>query len=272
MNKLTEKPAIIDSAVEAETPGVILRRARLAAGFKKEQIASQLNLAVDKIKAMEQDKYHKFHSEVYVTGSLRAYANLLSVDADKLIATYDKFRRANKTAGDMLEPVIERRIPSNDHHAGKWAGMAIAVVVLLLWFLQPADRIEKPVITVAAIEDVPVEIDVRDRSVIDSLGELPNAALQPVVAQVSEREGDPAEDLLSLNFSGDCWVEVRDRDGQVILAEMRHAGDKVELTGLAPFKILLGYAPVVSMNYNGESININSNTRTNSARLVVGRS
>jgi cytoskeleton protein RodZ len=259
--------------VEAETPGVILRRARLKAGFRKVDIARQLHLSVARIKALEQDQYHQFQSEVFVKGSLRAYGKFLNLDCDALIATYNWFIRANHDVSDLLEPVINIKKPltQSNHLAGKWVGVFIGIAVLILWFAQPVDRVVKPSPALPAVVESPVEIDIRDRSIIEALGVgAQSPAQDPVVAAVSDIEGNAAADLLSLTFSGDCWVEVRDRDGEIIFASMRHAGDKLELTGRAPFKVLLGYAPVVSMDYNGESVNIDSNARTNSARLVVG--
>lgn len=81
-----------------------------------------------------------------------------------------------------------------------------------------------------------------------------------------------SESSLSFRFTGDCWVEVKDRDDNIIFADLKHAEDTLKLSGLAPFRILLGYAPGVMLNYNGESVDIDVNSQTNSARLVIGKS
>lgn len=275
MIKQVELPGAIEESVEAETPGVILRRARRASGFTKVQVAGRLKMDVSRIKALEQDKYHKLQGEVFVKGSLRAYGKLLELDCDALIDTYVWFKQANEAVSDLLEPVVASRAPvaKSNPLMAKWIGIALAMVVILLWFLQPADRAEDRQAGAAVVADSPVEVDIRDRSVIEALGgDSQLSEGEPLVTAVSEIQGSVADGRLSISFSGDCWVEVRDSKGTIIFADMRHAGDKLELTGQAPFKVLLGYAPVVSMNYNGESVNINRNTRTNSARLVVGRS
>ncbi len=262
--------------VEAETPGVILRRARLAAKLSEAQVAERLKFLPSRIRALEQDQYHSLKGDVFIKGYLRAYGKLLGMDTDALIDTYHWFTRANEAVSDLLEPVVNSSRglpPARPHLLGKGMGVVLALIVLLLWFMAPADREAKPGNDALVEQNQPVEIDIRDRSIIEALGnESQGNNTEPVTAEVSELEGDISEDLLSLNFSGDCWVEVRDSDNVIIFADMRHAGDKLQLTGRAPFKVLLGYAPVVSMNYNGESVDINSNTRTHSARLVVGRS
>lgn len=77
---------------------------------------------------------------------------------------------------------------------------------------------------------------------------------------------------LSFSFSGDCWVEVEDADGMVLIADLKRANERVELTGVPPFKILLGNATVVSLNYNGNKVEINPDARNQSARFSVDRS
>ncbi|MEE8057324.1 MAG: RodZ domain-containing protein [Pseudomonadales bacterium] len=79
------------------------------------------------------------------------------------------------------------------------------------------------------------------------------------------------EGLLYFHFSDDCWVEVKDSDNKVIFADLKRAADTLELSGNAPFRVLLGYAPGVSLDYNGKSVAIGVNQKNNSARLVIGR-
>lgn len=77
---------------------------------------------------------------------------------------------------------------------------------------------------------------------------------------------------LDFRFSADCWVEVRNSNDEVIYADLKKAHETLVLEGNAPFKILLGYAPGVSLLYNGEAVDININVDNNSAQLIVGRS
>lgn len=78
-------------------------------------------------------------------------------------------------------------------------------------------------------------------------------------------------DVLRLTFSGECWVEVNDSASQQIYRDIREAGDVLEITGSAPFNILLGDAPFTRMTLNGAEIDLSSDIRIdNSARLTVG--
>lgn len=103
-----------------------------------------------------------------------------------------------------------------------------------------------------------------------------NEQIASVASQYSERATYTIEaggqSQLSFYFTGDCWVEVQDGDSRLIYANLKRADDSLQLTGKPPFKVILGYAPAVSLSYNGEPVNIETNQRNNMARLVLGNS
>ncbi len=83
--------------------------------------------------------------------------------------------------------------------------------------------------------------------------------------------GSEGDDVLRINFSGESWVEVNDSQANQIYRDILEAGDILEITGDAPFSILLGDAPFTRMFLNGNEINVSDNIRIdNSARLTVG--
>ncbi len=78
-------------------------------------------------------------------------------------------------------------------------------------------------------------------------------------------------DVLTIRFIGESWVEVNDSESQQIYRDIREAGDVLEITGSAPFNILLGDAPFTRMSLNGDEIDLSADIRIdNSARLTVG--
>ncbi len=80
----------------------------------------------------------------------------------------------------------------------------------------------------------------------------------------------PIEGVLQFSFSGDCWLEVRDGDGQLIYADLRRAGDSLGLDGVPPFEILAGDAAAVSLSYQGEPVVIRTRPGRDTARFTVG--
>lgn len=88
--------------------------------------------------------------------------------------------------------------------------------------------------------------------------------------QVIEIAGD-GSDVLRVVFSGESWIEVNDSDSNQLYRDLRQDGDVLEITGSAPFGILLGDAPFAQMTLNDTEIDISARIRIdNSARLTVG--
>ena len=78
-------------------------------------------------------------------------------------------------------------------------------------------------------------------------------------------------DGLQISFTGDSWIEVNGSDSQQIYRDLCSAGDVLEITGSAPFNILLGNALFTHMSFNGDEIDLSADIRIdNSARLTVG--
>lgn len=78
-------------------------------------------------------------------------------------------------------------------------------------------------------------------------------------------------DQLAFTFSDDCWLEVRDGMGRLIYSDLSRSGSRLELAGEPPFKILLGYAHGVELEYNGDMVAIAPHTRNNVANFVLGQ-
>ena len=78
-------------------------------------------------------------------------------------------------------------------------------------------------------------------------------------------------DILRITFSGESWIEVNDSNANQIYRDIRGPGDILEITGNAPFSILLGDAPFTQLSLNGIEIDVSDDIRIdNSARLTVG--
>ena len=100
----------------------------------------------------------------------------------------------------------------------------------------------------------------------------PIAAIEATGGTARVRRLTPTgDDRLSLEFTADCWVEVKDESNLNLYANLGRAGDSLELIGASPFRILLGYAPGVVLAYNGEPVPLAGYTRNNVAALWLGR-
>ncbi len=79
-------------------------------------------------------------------------------------------------------------------------------------------------------------------------------------------------DTLSLLFTAECWVEVTDSQGDVIAAELYQAGDRAELQGLAPFDVMFGNVRAISVEMNGQPVEVTPRGSRKTLRMTIDAS
>lgn len=84
-------------------------------------------------------------------------------------------------------------------------------------------------------------------------------------------EGQEGQDTLEVEFSDDCWYEIGDTNENVLTADLGRSGEIRRFRGNAPFKIKLGYAPGVTIRFNGGAVELAPYTRNNIAVFRLGR-
>ena len=115
------------------------------------------------------------------------------------------------------------------------------------------------------------ESEIAERGVSESPPAAEVQAAAPVTPSFREqRITEFGDDEVTLVFSEDCWVEVKSAEGENLYSDLNRTGRTLVLTGRAPFRILLGYAPGVSLSFNGEPVALERYSRNNVANLVLG--
>ncbi len=76
---------------------------------------------------------------------------------------------------------------------------------------------------------------------------------------------------LSLQFVNDCWTQVTDGNGKVILSGLKRKGDSVDVNGKPPLTLRLGFARGVQVSYNGQAVDVAPFTSGETARLKLGQ-
>lgn len=120
------------------------------------------------------------------------------------------------------------------------------------------------------------DVDDSTAELVDNSAGAPSEAADQDTAVRSEPldEVDPAvsvadEGRLTIEFSGDCWVEVQDSTGRTLEASLRSAGDTLELTAEPPLRVVLGaVSGVDSVRFGGEAVNL-SERQVRNNRLVL---
>ena len=89
MTAVPVDPEVNESLLEEIGPGRRLHEARRAANLSLIDVAAQLHLDTSTIESLERDDYARLPAPAFVRGYLRAYARLLSMAPEPVVAAYD---------------------------------------------------------------------------------------------------------------------------------------------------------------------------------------
>lgn len=76
---------------------------------------------------------------------------------------------------------------------------------------------------------------------------------------------------VNIQFVADCWTQVTDGTGKVLVSGLKRTGDTVDLSGKPPFAVRLGFAKGAQITYNGEAVDVAKYTSGQTARLKLGQ-
>jgi cytoskeleton protein RodZ len=277
---MTDSP---DTVVTQPSLGERLRVAREARGLSLREMADKLCLLAPCVQAMEENDYGYFRAAIFAKGYLRNYVRQLGLDEQRAMREYEELAKALPPEKDADFFVGGQRTAVKPNRNKYWLFAAAGVLILagmIFW----VTRAEEPVVEPVAVEspDLTMVVDpLVGSSVLVSdqqLVRMDPLSLPAVVINKNQNNkpqavvARPLFDQISLAFAGDCWIKVIDSNGEVLVSAMKHANDTVTLKGKAPFNIVIGNAPVVSLSYNGEPVSIETIDENYSAKIIVGES
>ena len=269
------------------TVGLRLLQAREALQLNLYDIAEVLRLPIYVLQSIENNNFASLHGEVFVRSYIKAYANEVKLSADDVLELYTS--QTQKAPFEKTSKVFVSSKKLAMPHRRYWlrlgAAAAVSIVVLAVIFFssQQDDQLliehnNQTILVKAALGTTVIEnLDLlseqnsTDQSFsvnnkqVDSIGANPSSTLTSIDAKVGS--------TLRFQFSADCWVEVYDGNDKRIHASLKKPQDYLELSGKPPFRITLGYAPGVSLSYNGSPVTIDAATSRNKlTKLVLGNS
>lgn len=299
-----------ESLPVADAPGAALRAARSSKKLSMDELVVQTKLPLSVLQAMEADDFRTLNEPVYVRGYYRKYARVLGLDEAPIIAGYEAHGGAvtRKPEVSLLVPEDPRpsaRWPlvlgvlvllaglaaaanwylSRDEAASATSQPASAIAPAATAEQSPPARPSRPVTrppaTVAAAEpttareseateSAPADEDASAADTAETAApqrSQTTAAREPAATPTPTRSNANA---LTLGFDEDSWVRVEDSTGQRLLNGLVAAGQRRNLDGVPPYNVFLGYAPGVSVEFQGEDVAVAPHTRgNNTARFTV---
>ncbi|MHC8316004.1 RodZ domain-containing protein [Pseudomonas sp. LB3P31] len=99
----------------------------------------------------------------------------------------------------------------------------------------------------------------------------PVAPVAPTAPAAAPAAAVAGQGQVSLQFVADCWTQVTDGTGKVLLSGLKRKGENVSVSGKPPFAVRLGYARGAQVSYNGQVVDVAPFTSGETARLKLGQ-
>ena len=274
MNEAVET-AFVDMPVSG--PGAMLARGRSDKGLSVADIAAQLRYSPKQIEALEGDDYSRLPGTTFVRGMIRGYAKVLGIQANPILHAYE----AQRVPAPITVDLRSKQVPFPDGRARStrvyvWLSALVAllaVAVLYEWqFGLPEPLAE-------AVRSSPAEpartrvLEVAQPVPSEEPGDTSRATqpmASPSIAEntASSRPGDGGASM-RFEFRQDAWVEVRDRAGRILLAQINPAGSQTLVEGTPPFALVVGNASNVRLMYGEKLVDLRPHIKVDVARLTL---
>lgn len=214
MNNNTTPQPDLDSYTDL-TVGQILQRTREHYKQSIEQVEHNLRIRASQLIAIEQGDVANLPGRVYAIGFVRAYAEYLGLDGDKIVQLFKAQTVGRNAKPDLQFPVTykDSKLPNVFIIIGCLVGI---IALISYWSLT-----YKPTRQIEIIPPVPVEL----MKGTVSLLEKPAVEIAAPTT-VSESIKETPKNQISLLVSADSWVEIKNARGQVLLREVLKPGDK----------------------------------------------
>ena len=288
MNDADNRQAIADAGLADTALGGRLAEAREAQNLSTADVARHLKLSVWQVEALEAGRYQRLPGPIFVRGFIRNYARLVKLDPSELL----------RAAGDSLPQTVARPemppsqdIPFPTERRARWplpAAAAVIIVGVLAVYEFYWNEPEVPVTQAIAVSPAPA-VQPEKSEVVQSApqpsGETradQSAITLATVAQTTQ-DGSPADSAgaqtnrlpkpgerqLRLVFEEESWVEIRDRNENVIFSQLNRPGTRRSVNGMPPFSIVVGNSHGVRMSYDDKAVDLARHTKIDVARLIL---
>lgn len=256
--------------------------------------ARALKLSTRQVESIENDEWASLPGKTMIRGFVRNYARLVGLDGQALMSALGGMAmpKSPELRGAVGTPVSMPKEGKSDRKDvfRVLAGLLVLLLALIAYFFLPPDFWQS---TVRAFKDASQS----NQAVVDAVPEassaLPEAPVpaEPVEAGQSEPPELPAvvpetasepmsevpapsvqtlaPNVLKFSFAQPSWVEVRDRNGQVIFSQKNPAGSQRDVEGQPPFSMVIGNAAHVTLHYKGAAVDLSKRSKDDVARLTV---
>lgn len=239
---MTDEQARTDASAEStpphESPGQLLRQGRERLNLSIEQVAERLRLRQQIVADLEQDQFSKYVNGTFTRGYLRAYARLVEVDDERVLAAYSSLGYTDKP--QTMQSFSRRtRQQSHDNKLMLVTYVVGALIIgsAVVFWLQNnqtgdgdiATQSDRAGVGERLVEAQDTQVDVAaEESAVDAVNEvrepifIDTSLLDRDAAEVPEVETDEAVGAIDTGTTGsddEAASDASSSDGSVVAEE-----------------------------------------------------
>ena len=271
--------------LQGSSPGGMLRQLREAAGVDPALVASAMKVSLQKLDALENDRFDELPDLTFARGLASAICRAFGADPapvlERMPLAAPGLRAQGKPINQPFRQPGDSPAPMLKSSFSKPLVIAIGVLLLAaaaLWLL-PTLPIQ---LTAPAQESTSADGEVQEPAAPAAEptppAEMPAGAASaeqtaPAAPQASASAAEPAAtsdgDLLVFTANAETWLTVRDAQGKQLINRTLTSGETVKLTGEVPLSATVGRKDAVTVKVRGEPFDIKALSKTTVARFQV---
>lgn len=276
-----------------EHVGETLARARGALGLSVADVAQQLKFGIRQIEALEAGRFESLPGGTFARGMVRAYARLLRLDPETLVARVAPTTATSDNAEAMV--AMRRPIPITDSSRRSnliYAALSLVILAVIAGVIVEwqQERSRAARLTFVPAAQAPAEAPRAEvaSTVTPSIARLETPAAE-APAKAAQADGPsataPAAETpapqaaapvigsgahrIVLRFEGESWVEIRGRGGKLLMAQLNPAGSERVVQGNPPFSVVIGNAHHVRLSYDQREFDLSPHIKVEVARFTL---
>ncbi|EKO3406840.1 DUF4115 domain-containing protein [Vibrio fluvialis] len=300
----TEQDNITESTPKVQ-PGTLLKEKREALGLTQKQVADRLRLRVTIIQNIEENNFDSDLVATFTRGYLRSYAKAVGLAEHLVLDAFEESVTPEPQEQTMQSFSKKTKREKHDSRIMTitWIILLVIIGMSSLWWWQnneqdtlKPDQGTEAVSAVAdqaaapATEQVQPEFNTIEPTQAEAQSDAqpseeptgdemamedPAPAQEEAVVEPQTTPAAPAAaeatsgDLLTMNFSSDCWVQVKDATGKTLSTGIKKAGETLNLRGQKPLQVILGAPEGVSVTFASEPVDLSGYTSGKVARFTL---
>lgn len=302
----TQTKETVAPAIEA---GTLLKNKRESLGLTQKQISDRLKLRVTLIQQIEENQFESDQVATFMRGYIRSYAKYVNLDEKVVLSALHHAGDAQHQEQEMLSFSRKTKTEKHNSRIMilTWSIFAVIAGISSLWWWQnqQQDTLSQSLVNTESSEELvveesldpeltslevieaeqntetsPVTENSDDLLTVVSAAEASESVEQveetqdvaevtPVAAESETVTPEPVANELVMQFSADCWIQVKDAAGKTLSTGIKKAGQTLNLSGTAPYKVILGAPEGVSMTFASEPVDLSGYTSGKVARITL---